>query len=113
MVTPPAFFETASCRAENLMIREDYRIVPCVGCGFCCIQEPCTYGRYAHREEIEAGRICPSLIWTGSRYICGLVSRKDSSGLFYHRELKVGEGCRSYNNPWRLHVRPRKSKTDY
>jgi len=95
------------------MIRENYENVPCVGCGFCCVQEPCTYGRYAHREEIEAGLICPALHWAGNRYICRLVSRNDSSGMFYRRELKVGEGCRSNANPWRLQVRPRKSRDDY
>lgn len=95
------------------MIRENYVNIPCVGCGFCCIQEPCTYGRHAHRDELWKGGICPSLHWTGSRYVCLLVSRNDSSGTFFKGELKVGEGCRSNANPWRADVRPRRGKDDY
>ena len=88
------------------MLREDAVKVTCVGCGYCCIRNTCTFGVALHPEERE--RICPELEWTGSRYTCRLMAPSHPLADFYRRELQAGGGCRSFNNPWRRDIRQRK-----
>ena len=75
--------------------------LPCVGCGWCCQDNPCEVSQQAFGYV----RRCPALKWTGARYICDLVVRPvagvDLSPLF------VGQGCCARENAWRHCVRER------
>jgi len=77
----------------------------CVGCGYCCIRNTCTYG--LHRHPDARGRQCPELVWTGQRYICQMMDLPDNMGVFYRELLQAGRGCRSYLNPWRHDIKRR------
>jgi hypothetical protein len=77
----------------------------CVGCGYCCIKNTCTFGRYRHPEA--EGRRCPELFWNGKRYVCRMMDLP-RMGDFYRDQLQVGDGCASYLNPWREEVRERR-----
>jgi hypothetical protein len=87
------------------VLREDVKKVPCVGCGYCCIRNTCTFGVAKHPDDRE--RICPELEWTGARYICTLMAPTNRLADFYRMELQTGGGCRSFDNPWRKDVRRR------
>ncbi|MCX5857794.1 MAG: hypothetical protein NTZ57_07810 [Deltaproteobacteria bacterium] len=87
------------------MLREDVAEVSCVGCGYCCIRNTCTFGVAKHPHDRE--RICPELEWTGARYTCKLMAPTNKLADFYRTELQAGGGCRSFNNPWRNDIRER------
>lgn len=89
-------------------IRENILNHRCVGCGYCCFRQTCTFGLILHPEAKD--RVCPELRWNGSRYVCRLVEMSGSLGTFYREYLKVGQGCRAYANPWRKDVRCRDSE---
>jgi hypothetical protein len=76
----------------------------CLGCGYCCIRNTCAFGVALHPHDRD--RICPELEWSGKRYVCKLMGTHPLAD-FYRQELQTGGGCRSFNNPWRRHVRPR------
>jgi hypothetical protein len=75
--------------------------LPCVGCGWCCLDNPC---EVSHQAFGYTSR-CPALTWTGARYICDLVVRPvagvDLTPLF------VGQGCCARHNAWREDVKDR------
>jgi len=77
----------------------------CVGCGYCCARQTCTFGRQRH--PVAAGKLCPELAWNGSRYICTMMTLPGMMTAFYREQLQAGLGCRSYHNPWRSDVRKR------
>ncbi len=85
---------------------EDASDMTCVGCGYCCIRATCTYG--LHRHPGAKDGLCPELEWTGKRYICRMMAATSGMADFYREQLQAGQGCRSYLNPWRKEVRPRK-----
>ncbi|HRT26827.1 MAG TPA: hypothetical protein P5308_07420 [Syntrophales bacterium] len=87
------------------MVRTGEEVHPCVGCGFCCIRQTCTFGCQRHPESL--GKVCPELEWNGNRYVCRLLKTPGPMVFFYKEELQVGGGCRSYLNPWRKDIRPR------
>ncbi len=87
------------------MIRTVEHSWTCVGCGYCCIRQTCTFGRQRHPEA--TGRLCPELAWNGSRYICRMMTLPDRMTAFYREQLQAGLGCRSYCNPWRNDVKKR------
>ncbi|HOK06904.1 MAG TPA: hypothetical protein PK836_06200 [Syntrophales bacterium] len=96
------------------MLREENQYYPCVGCGYCCIRQTCTFGVQLHPESWD--RTCPELFWDGGRYRCRLLMDGDPRGDFYRDLLQAGQGCRSHGNPWRRDVRPRegeKAPEDY
>jgi len=70
------------------MLREDVAEVSCVGCGYCCIRNTCTFGVAKHPHDRE--RICPELEWTGTRYTCKLMAPTNKLADFYRRELQAG-----------------------
>ena len=88
------------------MLREPVEKQSCVGCGYCCIRNTCTYGVAKHPRDRD--KTCPELSWTGVRYTCKLMAADNRLADFYRRELQAGGGCRSYLNPWRQDVRERK-----
>ncbi|MFB3924515.1 MAG: hypothetical protein ACE14T_00545 [Syntrophales bacterium] len=90
------------------MIREQEEKRPCVGCGWCCIRNTCTFGVAKHPHDRD--KICPELHWNGRRYICKLMSGTGRMADFYRRELQAGGGCRSHQNPWRDDIRERKEE---
>lgn len=75
--------------------------LPCVGCGWCCLDNPCEVSQQAFGYV----RRCPALKWTGARYVCELVLAPrpgvDLTPLF------VGQGCCARHNAWRDDVRER------
>jgi len=75
--------------------------LPCVGCGWCCLDNPCEVSQAAYGYQ----RRCPALVWTGARYVCDLVINPrpgvDLTPLF------VGQGCCARHNAWRGDVRRR------
>ena len=80
----------------------------CVGCGFCCIEAPCT----AAVRIYGPVRKCPSLSWDSksNRYFCQLMLCPGSIGERYRKELYAGAGCSSGLNSWRLDVKERLPK---
>jgi len=88
------------------MLRDAVEKVPCIGCGYCCIRNTCTFGVARHPKDRE--KICPELEWTGIRYICRLMAPANKLADFYRSELQTDGGCRSFKNPWRNDIRERK-----
>jgi len=78
--------------------------LPCVGCGWCCLDNPC---ETSHRRHGYVGR-CPDLAWDPGqgRYLCGLVLDPEL-GATVRAEQFVGEGCCAPLNAWRGDVRDR------
>jgi hypothetical protein len=87
------------------MMREVSDRHECVGCGYCCIRQTCTFG--LHRHPGDPDRRCPELKWNGKRYLCGLMAETGGMSDFIREQLQAGLGCRSYHNPWRSEVRER------
>jgi len=87
------------------MLIEDRKVRPCVGCGYCCVNQRCTFG-VARHPGAQSG-LCPELEWTGGRYVCRLMMPPCDIADFVKRELRAGEGCVSFGNPWRRDVRQR------
>ena len=79
----------------------------CVGCGYCCIEAPCT----AAVRIYGPVRKCPSLSWDSesNRYFCHLMLCPGAIGERYRKELYAGVGCCSGLNSWRLEVKERVS----
>lgn len=77
---------------------------PCVGCGWCCLSDPCNVSHelYGYQQR------CPALVWSGpmNRYLCGLMIEGDEREE-RSRALFRGEGCCARHNPWRDDVRER------
>ncbi len=87
------------------MLIEDRKVWRCVGCGFCCVNQRCTFG--VARHPGAQGGLCPGLEWTGGRYVCRLMMPSSGIADFVKRELRAGEGCVAFENPWRKDVRER------
>lgn len=87
------------------MLIEERKVWPCVGCGFCCVNQRCTFG--VARHPGEQGGLCPELEWTGRRYVCRLMMPSSDIADFVKRELRSGDGCVAFENPWRKDVRRR------
>ena len=87
------------------MLIEDRKVWHCVGCGYCCVNQRCTFG-VARHPGAPSG-LCPELEWTGGRYICRLMMPPSDIADFVKQELRSGEGCVSFENPWRRNVRQR------
>jgi hypothetical protein len=64
---------------------------PCTGCGECCKEQICQFGKTAF---LNVDGLCPGLIWQDGRYWCSLIKQemlqKES---IIANALKVGEGC--------------------
>jgi len=78
----------------------EYRHIPCVGCGYCCMKAPCSViwrmMLFWTGKPIFIKR-CPALYWNGERYACRLAAVSARA-----RELLViGAGCTSSLNSWR------------
>lgn len=78
--------------------------LPCVGCGWCCLDTPCdvSHRRYGYRER------CPDLAWDegAGRYLCRLAA-DPGLGAALREELGIGCGCCAPLNAWRDDVRER------
>ena len=63
---------------------------PCVGCGWCCIQDPCmeSHRRYGYMRR------CPDLFWDdkAGRYMCGLMLDPETAEET-KRSQHAGQGC--------------------
>lgn len=81
--------------------------LPCVGCGWCCLQDQC---EVSHRLHGYLPR-CPELRWdqVRNRYHCALVAAvlqtplkaRTPRDIHLLRELFVGQGCCAPLNAWR------------
>jgi len=87
------------------MLIEDRKAWPCVGCGYCCVNQRCSFG-VARHPGAQSG-LCPELEWTGARYVCRLMMPPSDIADFVKRQLRAGEGCVSFEHPWRRDVRQR------
>ena len=79
-------------------------ITPCVGCGWCCLTDPCSESHRRHGYT----RRCPDLLWDEKqgRYLCGLMLDPDQ-GEEVRRSQHAGQGCYAPLNSWRKNVRNR------
>ncbi|MHC1711101.1 MAG: hypothetical protein AB9872_02990 [Solidesulfovibrio sp.] len=75
--------------------------LPCVGCGWCCLSDPCTESHILYGYQ----KRCPDLYWDGEaeRYQCRLAG-DPINGERFRFLLGVGEGCCAPRNTWRNHV---------
>lgn len=82
-------------------------ISECVGCGYCCMQTPCSIATRLYPGVRE----CPQLTWDerDQRYYCGLMLLSEPLGSYYRQELFAGAGCCSSLNSWRQDVKRRTS----
>lgn len=71
----------------------------CVGCGYCCIMNPCTHGIYATGlvEIADYGERCKFLFWDGAKYRCQAVIDDPQFAL----QIAAGIGCPSSLNSWK------------
>jgi hypothetical protein len=81
---------------------------PCVGCGWCCLTDPCevSHHRYGYLPR------CPDLRWDAAagRYLCGMMGAAEQGreqAAAARRRLFEGQGCCAPHNPFRRHVRDR------
>lgn len=81
--------------------------LPCVGCGWCCLQDPCveSHIRYGYLPR------CPDLYWheASGCYRCRM-AEDPVIGERIRRLLGVGDGCCAPLNSWRADVRDREKK---
>jgi len=79
---------------------------PCVGCGYCCIQNPCFRSAYFGWCVNEKG-ICDRLFWNKGRYWCQEVIDNPKEMV----SLGIGKGCPSVlGNKWRKNIKRRDEK---
>ncbi len=78
--------------------------VPCVGCGWCCLSDPCVESHILYGYQ----KRCPDLYWddAAGRYQCRL-AEDPVRGERFRFLLGVGEGCCARFNAWREDVRNR------
>lgn len=78
--------------------------LPCVGCGWCCLDHPCDQSIHRHGYTDR----CPELFWSAdaARYLCAMAM--DAAAGAYIREVqRMGEGCCAPQNRWRTDVKQR------
>lgn len=78
--------------------------LPCVGCGWCCLNDQCTDSMRRHGYLSR----CPELSWdeTAARYVCRTMLEGKSGDAVRHNQ-HAGLGCCAPLNPWRCDVRNR------
>ncbi|MDQ7833108.1 MAG: hypothetical protein RDU30_15370 [Desulfovibrionaceae bacterium] len=78
--------------------------VPCVGCGWCCLNDQCRESHILHGYQ----KRCPELYWDDAalRYACRLAA-DPVRGEEFRFLLAIGEGCCARFNTWREDVRNR------
>ena len=69
----------------------------CVGCGWCCLDNPCQESHILHGYL----KRCPDIVWNVAQglYRCRLAQQAK-----YERLLSIGLGCCAPLNPWRQNV---------
>ncbi|MFV0422546.1 hypothetical protein [Oleidesulfovibrio sp.] len=83
---------------------EKQATLPCVGCGWCCLDHVCDEAVYLHGFTYP----CPELLWSEEqgRYLCNLAA--DSvRGKSFRDNLRMGQGCCAPHNTWRNDLKPR------
>lgn len=71
---------------------------PCNGCGWCCHEEICFYGKMffelGDKETFIKGP-CPAMVYESGCVKCGLVLSEKALGLepVLERGLAIGKGC--------------------
>mgnify|MGYP003677368848 FL=1 len=86
---------------------DDYKTSPCLGSGYCCHKVACHEGIVAHKDYTHGP--CPSLRWTGTRHMCGLILDADKvEAARLKKSLSIGAGCCAplFNN-WRTELKNR------
>jgi hypothetical protein len=82
----------------------------CVGCGFCCVQQRCSFSLVRWPGHIFAD--CPGLEWTGKVYRCRAIRERmvieiPGRGLVGAKKyLETGHGCLAPTE-WRKDIRER------
>ena len=86
----------------SLVSGEEFKVAPCVGCGYCCKKAVCYIGVISGME----GPPCSGLVWKDDRYWCQLaleatelksqlVEDPDEWEANIERDLAIGAGCSS------------------
>ena len=52
-------------------------ILKCIGCGYCCLETPCSTAMELHGPV----KTCPELVWNGRRYRCKIIDLRREKGL--------------------------------
>lgn len=78
--------------------------LPCIGCGWCCLDNPCDY---SHRLYGYAKR-CPALVFDQDegRYLCTLMNDPVHAEEVRRANFE-GQGCCNPLGQWRKDVRDR------
>lgn len=78
---------------------------PCVGCGWCCLSDPCT----SSHQKYGYVKRCPDLHWDEEqhRYVCLMMLQEDDEGAATRESQHEGEGCCAPLCSWRQDVRNR------
>lgn len=85
---------------------EKFKVIKCVGCGYCCIVGKCVAGNRLY----PGSKICPQLTWSDedNRHYCGLMLIGGLVGAAYKKELYAETGCSSsLCNSWRKDIKNR------
>ncbi len=96
ILSTPDFADLDECRPYEA----------CVGCGWCCLTDPCSLALQLHGHQDR----CVELLWDESLrcYRCRLMrdpAWRDRARTSQH----AGQGCCAPLNPWRTDVRNRES----
>jgi hypothetical protein len=75
------------------------KVKTCIGCGFCCMQAPCSGSVRLYGDSYP----CPALTWSelDQRHYCKLCQIPGPLGECYRKEFYIGAGCCSGLNSWR------------
>lgn len=94
-------------KSFKYVIKKDIgRVYSCVGCGWCCIVNPCAAALRLNPHIKK----CPYLLWKKEekKYRCDLMLFPGPLGEEYRKELHAGAGCSStLFNDWRDDVKER------
>lgn len=86
---------------------DDFKTLPCVGCGYCCTKGICEMGAIIYGTESAP---CPGLYWNNQdrRHFCRLVLLGNDIRKFFKDALYIGAGCcSSMFNTWRVELKDR------
>ncbi|HCR14399.1 MAG TPA: hypothetical protein PKD41_03570 [Solidesulfovibrio sp.] len=81
--------------------------LPCVGCGWCCLSDPCVESHILYGYQ----KRCPDIYWDepSGRYRCRL-AEDPIKGERMRFLLGIGHGCCAPLNGWRDDVRDREKE---
>lgn len=78
---------------------DQLKIQKCIGCGYCCMEAPCSAAVRLYGNSYP----CPALTWSEleQRHYCNLCQLPRAVGEAFREELCINAGCCSNLNSWR------------